>query len=121
MQYFDFSGLIEKYASTFTVLSSEEVYDDFGELQISTTGRTCTGALFAVSESKIYRSDGVLTAKDKELYMLESLGEISNTFVVFEGEKYKVETSPQNNPDFTGVWAYTLKRVSAFDTKEGTP
>ena len=115
MQYFNFNNLIDKYACEFTVISETETYDAKGDLITSTMESIKKGAIIGISERKIYRSEGVLTEKDKELFMKESLGNIDDTYVVYEGNKYNVEINSQNNHQFTGVWQYTLKWVSVFD------
>lgn len=116
MNYFNFDRLINKYACEFTVLNAgNDDFDDLGERTTSIAEKVMNGAIIGISESKIYRSDGVLTVKDKDLFMKESLGKINETHVIYDGNKYKVETNPQNNHQFTGVWQYTLKWVSAFE------
>ncbi len=119
MGYFNFDSLIDKYTVNFTVINiGEGHYDDLGEWVTAEPVKTdMQGAVIGISENKIYRSDGVLTEKDKELFMKESLGAIDKATVLYDGNKYKVETNPQNNSGFTGVFQYTLKWVSAF--KEG--
>ena len=120
MSYFDFSSLIEKYSCTFTVINAGSGrYNDLGEWESTQTKCVKTGAIIGISERRIYRSDGVLTEKDEELFMRESLGAIDKACVLYNGNKYSVEVNPQNNPEFTGVWHYTLKWVSAFKEKEG--
>ncbi len=121
MAYFDFSGLIEKYSVSFTVLcSGEGHYNDLGDwVTDEPEEQEKTGAIIGISESKLYRSDGVLTEKDKQLYMLESLGKIDKAHVIYAGNKYKVEQEPtEGNAQFTGCYSYVLKWVSAFDRKE---
>ena len=77
------------------------------------------GAIIGISEYKVYRSDGYLTMMDKELYMEEPLSCNQNlATVLYEGNKYKVESHPNDNHAFTGVYRYTLKHVSAFGGRE---
>lgn len=123
MRYFNFDSLIDKYTVNFTVINiGEGHYDDLGEWVTSEPVKTdMKGAVIGISENKIYRSDGVLTEKDKQLYTKESLGKIDKAHVVYDGNKYKVEQEPnEGNAQFTGVWSYILKWVSAFDRKEVT-
>ena len=118
MSYFNFSALIKKYETTFTVISSSDgYYDDLGEYQQGAITETQKkGAIIGLSDTKMYRSEGALTAKDKELYMNESLGcDFDKAHVAFNGNKYKVESQPNDNHNYTGVWSYTLKWISAFD------
>lgn len=116
MKYFNFDALIDKYSVDFTVISTGDGhYDDMGEWVTGTEETTQKqGAIIGISDTKMYRSEGLLTAQDKELYMRESLGAYDNTHVVYNGNKYKVESMPHDNHEFSGVWAYTLKYVSAF-------
>ena len=118
MKYFDFDSLIDKYSVSFSVISSEPGdYDDLGEYHPGTNVTAeKQGAIIAISDTKIYRSDGMLTAKDRELFMKESLGSgYDKAHIAYDGNKYKVESMPNDNHEFTGVWAYILKWVSAFD------
>lgn len=116
MAYFNFNRLIKKYTNSFTVIKSVGEYDDYGDWNITTTETPQQGAIIGISENKIYRSDGVLTAKDKQLFMTESLGDITETFVLYKGNKYKVEQETSaGNEQFTGVFSYVLKWVSAFE------
>lgn len=119
MRYFNFNNLIDKYTVDFTAINSGVGgYDDLGEWVAATPVKTdMRGAIIGISETKIYRSDGVLTEKDKELYMKEPLGPIDKAYILYDGNKYRVEANPQNNSQFTGVFQYTLKWISAF--KEG--
>lgn len=117
MRYYDFDRLIEKYSVDFTVIGEGKGhYDELGEyVTDNATEQSKRGAIIGISDSKIYRSDGVLTAKDKQLYTKESLGEIDKACVVYEGDKYKVEQEQNaGNAQFTGVYSYVLKWISAF-------
>lgn len=117
MAYFNFARLIEKYNCEFTaVIQSEGYYDDSGEwVKGEETEIPMTGAIIGFKESKIFRSDGTLTAKDKHLFMLQPFDKaLKGATVIYKGEKYNVEAETEN-ADFTGVYAYVLKYVSAFD------
>lgn len=113
MQYFDFTDLVEKYITEFTtILSSEGGYDSKGEYSYTKTEKTLTGAIISISDGKIYRSDGTLTDKDKYLFMFEPIP-LNNTSIVYKNNRYRVEEQVEN-AEFTGVYQYTLKYVSAF-------
>lgn len=116
MKYFNFDSLIDKYSVSYTLITeSKGGYDDMGDWVAGSATRTeKRGAIIGIRESKVYRSDGVLTEKDRELFSKESLGDITKAYVLYGTEKYKVEANPANNSEFTGVWQYTLKWVSAF-------
>lgn len=118
MQYFDFTDLIEKYITEFkAILSSEGSYDSTGTYQYTKTEKTLTGAIIGISDSKIYRSNGTLTDKDKYLFMFEPIP-LNDTEIIYKNNRYRVEEQVKN-AEFTGVYQYTLKYVSAFKVKEG--
>lgn len=123
MTYFNFSRLIKKYTRPFTVISkSDEVINDAGDyVDGEITKTTLYGAIMGLTESKIHRSEGTLTTMDKVLHMLEPIDNaLMGAKVVFKGNEYRIETQKgKDNADFTGVYSYTLKYVSAFKEKEG--
>ena len=117
MQYYNFSRLITKYKSTFKLITyTGEHYDDYGEyVKGEKTETDLTGAIISIRESEIYRSQGTLTAEDRHLFMLEPIKKaLEGAKVVFEEKTYSIEDCTQN-AQFTGVWQYTLKYVSAFN------
>lgn len=115
-QYFDFSGLIEDYSTTFAVITHEGGYNDAGDyVENQEKRQEFTGAIIAYRESKVFRSDGAITSKDKRLYMQNRLPDaLVGAEVVHGGQKYMIE-SELENAEFTGVYNYHLKWVSAFD------
>ena len=116
-QYFDFSDLISDYMNPFTVVTrSEGGYDDRGIWRDGQEQETeYTGAIIAFRESKVFRSEGVITAKDRRLFTLEALPQaLVGAKVIYKGQEYKID-SELENAEFTGVWSYLLKWVSAFD------
>lgn len=117
-QYFDFSSLIEQYENPFTVITHQEGgYDDAGIWRKGEETRTgFTGAIIAFKESKVFRSEGKITAKDKRLFMRQALPDaLIGAEVEFRGQRYMIE-SELENAEFTGVYSYFLRWVSAFDT-----
>lgn len=121
MRYFDFDSLIDKYATEFTVIVTEEGYfDDAGDYKPGGTKEyTMEGAFFAYSENKVFRSNGTITTQDKALYMKEALAvPFTNAKVIHNGKVYSVADELENY-EFTGVYSYTLKYVSAFAHKGG--
>ena len=115
MQYFNFSRLIKKYMCDFTAITlSKGYYNDAGDWICDTILTPLTGAIISQTESKILNSDGALTEKDKQLFMLEPVDDkLHGAKVVHEGNAYDL-TNCLENAKFTGVYAYTLKYVSAF-------
>lgn len=117
MQYFDFSSLIEQYSTDFTVIcESKGSYDDSGEyVKGNKTEYTMHGAIMAYSENSVYRSEGKLTSQDRALIMQEPIDmALHGAGVIHLGRRYKIDNELEN-AEFTGVYQYTLKYVSAFD------
>lgn len=114
-QYFDFSGLIMDFSNPFTVITHEGGYDDAGDWQGEQEKRTdMHGAIIAYNQSKVYRSEGRITAQDKRLFMQEALpSALIGAEVIYDGQKYKIESETEN-AEFTGVYSYMLKWSSAF-------
>lgn len=119
MQYFNFSRLINKYKSKFKVITlTDGYYNDSGDwVKGDKAETTVQGAIISYKESKVYRSEGTLTAKDKRLFTLEPIKKaLQGSKVIYEGNVYSIEDNTEN-AKFTGAYAYTLKYISAF--KEG--
>lgn len=119
MQYFNFSRLIKKYSSNFTAITlSEGSFNDAGDwVKGEQAQTTVQGAVIAFKESKIHRSEGTLTTKDRRLFVLSPIDKaLQGSKVIYEGNVYSIEDEAEN-AKFTGVYAYTLRWVSAF--KEG--
>lgn len=117
MKYFDFTGLIRKYTTSFKVISSGKgYYNDLGDyVESEPTESLMQGAIISLKEDKIYRSEGLLTEQDRQLFMTEPLPKgLIGSKVIYKGNKYKVQESTDNS-EFTGVYAYVLKFVSAFN------
>ena len=121
MAYFNFQRLIKKYSDDFIAVTPAETYiDNMGEVKKGTPKRyELRGAIISHQESKIFRSEGTLSSQDRALYMLEPLeNALHLAKIIHKGKVYSVGDSLDNS-GFTGVWAYTLKYVSAF--KETSP
>ena len=118
-QNFDFSRLIEKYSCDFVaVIPSEGYFDDMGEyVKGKPKEETLRGAIISHRESKIFKSGGTITEQDKALYMLHPLKNSLQGAKIAHGGKWYSIGSLLENSEFTGVWSYNLRFVSAF--KEG--
>lgn len=117
-QYFDFSGLIDDYSNKFVVVTHTNAgYDKKGDYQSGQEVRTeYTGAIIAFRESKVLRSEGVITTKDRRLFTEQPLPQaLVGAFVEYRGQKYRID-SELDNAEFTGIYSYLLKWVSAFDS-----
>ena len=116
-QYFDFSGLILDYENPFEVVTHKEGgYNERGDWVKGQEERiTLKGAIIAFKESKVFRSEGKITAQDRRLFMREALPDaLVGAGVEYKGRKYMIE-SELENAEFTGVYSYFLRWVSAFD------
>lgn len=122
MSYFNFNRLIDKYKSEFSSLTLlEGYYDDAGDfIKGETSVRQIQGAVINFRESKIFRSEGALTSKDKRLFTTEPINltdiesnAVRDCKVIFDKDVYSVMDETEN-AKFTGVYSYTLKYVSAF-------
>lgn len=119
MSYFNFSRLVNKYSSEFTAITLQTgYYNDSGDWVDGEAAEiTLQGAIIKHRDSKIYKSNGTLTAKDRALFLLEPLDDkLTGVQVVYEDDVYSIEDNLEN-AKFTGVYKYTLKYVSAFKDK----
>lgn len=125
MQYYNFSRLIQKYMTEFTVLlPSSGSYDESGEyVKGKAVEKVLNGAIISVDEKTAYRyqdryTGGKLTTQDKRLFMLEPIDDaLISATVKYSGNRYKIESGLEN-AEFTGVYDYILKFNSAFNKKE---
>lgn len=120
MQYYNFENLIRKYSTTFTaIIPTGGEYDDFGEYKEQPPKEIkLQGAIIAHRESKVFKSGGAISQQDKALYMLEPLkNDLQGAKVQHEGKLYRIG-SELENAAFTGVYAYNLQFVSAFNEVE---
>ena len=121
MQYFNFTRLVHKYQKEITVvIPAEKHLNDSGRWEYSEPKElSLLGAVIRHRESKVYRSAGTLTADDYALYLTEEPNiKLIGSQVICDNKTFNVE-SALNNSEFTGVWAYNLKYVSAFKEKGG--
>ena len=121
MTEFNFTYLINKYSSDFVaeIPSENGEWNDMGDYVPSEpTKVTLHGAIISHRQNKIFKSGGAITEKDMALYMLEPLkNSLQGAKITYEGNCYSIGSLLENSK-FTGVWAYNLTFVSAFD-KEG--
>ena len=118
MQYFNFQRLIKKYESEFTAITQTDGFFDYengGEWVAGEIVKTSLrGAILNQSENKIFRSEGALTEKDKQLVTLSPIDDkLHGARIIYEDNEYSIMNCVQN-AKFTGVYVYTLKYVSPF-------
>lgn len=119
-QYFDFAPLISDYAAAFTVVThAGSGYDESGDWQAGQEARAeYEGAIVAYSQSKLLRAEGAISTQDRRLFMHAPLPDaLLGAHVLYAGQKYHIE-SELENAEFTGVYSYHLKWISAFDAGE---
>lgn len=119
--YFDFTDLIEKYSSMFVLVTpaKKELNGAGDYVRGEPTETEMTGAIIAIKESKIYRSEGNLTSQDRQLYTLSPIeNPLDGAKVIFNGNVYSIMDTTEN-AEFTGCYSYTLKFVSAFNKGVG--
>lgn len=117
MAYFDFSNLIKKYSTSFTaIIPSGGDYNDSGDwVENTPSERELHGAIISMRETRVLRSEGAYTQKDRALLMLEPFPKaLEKAKIIHRGKEYRLESELENS-EFTGVWAYALKFVSAFN------
>ncbi len=119
MQIFNFTRLVNKYSKKITVITlSKDKFDSKGDLIKGEEKQTVMqGAVIRHRTSKIYNSNGVLTDDDYALYLTEKPKfDLIGSIIVVDNQKFKVQ-SKLDNSEFTGVWSFNIRYVSAF--KEG--
>ena len=122
MQLYNFKRLIRKYNSEITQITlADGYYDDAGDwIKGEAEETTINGAVISFKESKIYRSEGTLTTNDRRLFTLEPVpNALKGTKAVVNGILYSIEDCTES-AKFTGVYAYTLRYISAFNEQEKT-
>ena len=118
-QYFNFAPLIADFANDVEVISVGERQLDSSGKWVTTEGKrqNIRGAVIGFRESKIYRSGGTITSKDKHFFTHQPIPDaLIGANAVFRGQRYTIEAETEN-AEFTGVYSYVLRWVSAFDKK----
>lgn len=116
MQNFNFSRLVQKHSCEFTVNTLlNGYYDDSGDwVNGETKEITLQGAIIKRRDSKIFKSDGTITEQDRALFMLQPIEKaLQGSKIVYQDNVYSIMNNLEN-AEFTGIWSYTLKYVSAF-------
>lgn len=117
MAFFNFEYLVRKYSTDFTfITTSDGEWNSKGDWVATTKKQvTMSGAVISMRESRVIRSEGAYTQRDKALYMLEPLPEaLQGANLVHDGQLFSIANELENSR-FTGVWSYALKFVSMFN------
>lgn len=118
MTYFNFERLINKYGMEFTVIPAAGGEYKGGVWEANKSEEySAFGAVMSLSQNKLYQLGGTMTAQDRYLYMTEALkSPLDGTKIKADNNIYNVESNRDNGKEqFTGVYVYVLKWVSAFD------
>lgn len=109
---YNFDRLIDKYSVDFTLITISGGSYVGGKYVGSTETETlCRGAIDPISDSKIYQSGGVLTTKDRQLYMRTPIEKsLTDSKIRFKGNVYKIEQDT-NYDDYANAYIYMLKWV----------
>lgn len=121
MQYFNFIRLVNKYSKEITVIIpvKSELNDSGDWVKGEPKKVTLFGAVIRHRENKVYRSGGTLTLDDCALYLTECPEfDLIGSKVICDDKVFNVE-SKLDNSEFTGVWAFNLKYISAFKDGDG--
>ena len=119
MQIFNFLRLVNKYSKEITVITLTNGYfDNKGDwIEGEKKQSIIKGAVIRHRRNKIYNSNGMLTDDDYAMYLTEKPKfDLIGSTIIVDNQKFKV-TSKLDNSEFTGVWSFNVRCISAF--KEG--
>lgn len=116
MKLYNFARLIKKYAVSCQLVSFEEGSWNAGKWQEGQcTTRDISGAKVPITEKRIQNSGGSYNQGDCEFITTEAITINSNTYLVDNDKKYKLEDTT-DYIDYADFNTYVARRVSAFDT-----
>ena len=116
MLLYRFERLIKKYGVSCQLVDFPEGKWVAGVWQAAEPETTdIAGAIVPINEKRIQNSGGSYKQGDCELITLQPLVIHSNTYVIHNDKKYKLEDSTDYS-DYADFNVYTARRVSAFDT-----
>lgn len=121
MRTFKFNWLVKKYSTNYELeIEPEAVLDKKSGKYIKGDAQTeyRRGVIIPYEEEKIYRSGGVITAKDRLLISTTPI-DIEHSFVNYRDSRYKVEGETPYN-EYGDFYNYRLKYVSSFKGKVKT-
>lgn len=111
MKLYNFTRLINKYSTDFTLIIPSDGHYEGG---IYKDGKPTTeiraGAIVPLSQRKVYQSGGNYTAQDKELYTVKRIDRaLLGGKILYKGEYYSVEEETDYS-DFGDVYHYMLRK-----------
>lgn len=118
--FYNFKRLLSKYGTTVTLkVPATGSYDKSGRfVQGKPESYELQGAVIGLTKSKIYRSEGTLTQRDKYFFCEKEIDKaLEGAYVLHNNKKYNI-ASEEENAEFTGVYMYILKYVSVFEEED---
>ena len=116
MKLYNFARLIKKYTVSCQLVDTTEGSWQAGVwVKGDTTTQDISGAIVPITEKRIQNSGGSYKQGDCEFITTQPVVIHSNTYLVHNGEKYKLEDSTDYS-DYADFNTYVARRVSAFDT-----
>lgn len=111
MKLYDFTRLINKYSTDFTlIVPSEGHYEGGIYTESEATTEVLTGAVIPLSQRKIYQLGGNYTAQDKELYTTERIDKaLFGGKVLYKGDYFSIEEEADYS-DFADIYHYMLRK-----------
>ena len=111
MILYNFTRLINKYSTDFTLIVPSEGYYEGGIYKEGkSTTEVLTGAIIPLSKRKIYQLGGNYTAQDKELYMIKRINKaLLGGKVLYKGDYYSIEEETDYS-DFAEIYHYMLRK-----------
>ncbi|MDO5397060.1 MAG: hypothetical protein Q4G33_03940 [bacterium] len=111
MKLYNFTRLINKYSTNFTlIVPSEGQYEGGIYKDGKPTTEIRAGAIVPLSQRKVYQLGGNYTAQDKELYTARRIEKaLSGCKVLYKDVYYSVEEETDYS-DFGDVYHYMLRK-----------
>ena len=111
MKLYNFSRLIIKYSTEFTLVApSEGEYDGGIYVYGEPEAQVLTGAIIPMPQRKVYQPGGNYTSEDKELYMLTRIAKpLLGGKVLYQGDTYSIEEETDYS-DFSDIYHYVLRK-----------
>lgn len=116
MLLYKFARLIKKYTVVCQLEDTPEGEWIAGEwIEGKPTITELRGAVVPINERRIQNSGGHYKQGDCEFITLQPINIHSNTHIIHNGKKYKLEDATDYS-DYADFNVYVARRVSAFDT-----
>lgn len=116
MIIYNFARLIEKYnVDCKLVREGEGSYEGGDYVAGAPVESDIQGAIVPMEKRKMYSEGGNYKTADRDFYTTETIDTSTDTYIVHNGKKYKVEVDADYKEDYADFNRYTLRWVSSFD------